>query len=158
MTPRFARIMLFVIAFWVYIIDRIAKLVAIKMLHAGQSVPVKPGIFHITLVLNNGAAFGLFKDRAAFFVAVSAAAVAAIMVYAWRHKGMAPPLAVSFGLILGGALGNLVDRVSFGYVIDYFDFRVWPVFNVADSAITIGVTLLIATTLFTKRHNASRFV
>ena len=150
MTPRFARVLLFLTAFCVYIGDRAAKLVALKAMSVGQSIKVIPDIFHITLVFNNGAAFGLLKDRAAFFVLVSAFVITFIILFAWRHKGMSGLLAVSLGLILGGSLGNLVDRMTFGYVIDFFDFRVWPVFNIADSGITVGVGML-ALSVVTKR-------
>lgn len=142
MTPRSARVLLFSAAFCIYIADRVAKLLALKAMAVGQSIKVIPDIFHITLVFNNGAAFGLLKDRAAFFVLVSAFVITFIILFAWRHKGMSGLLALSLGLILGGSLGNLVDRVTFGYVIDFFDFRVWPVFNIADSAITAGVGML----------------
>lgn len=150
MTPRFARVLLFSSAFCIYIADRAAKLVALKAMSVGQSIKVIPNIFHITLVFNNGAAFGLLKDRAAFFVIVSAFVITFIILFAWKHKGMSGLLAVSLGLILGGSLGNLVDRMTFGYVIDFFDFRVWPVFNIADSGITVGVGML-ALSVVTKR-------
>jgi signal peptidase II len=142
MTPRFARVLLFSTAFCVYIADRAAKLVALKAMSAGQSIKVIPDIFHITLVFNSGAAFGLLKDQAVLFVLISTFVITFIILFAWRHKGMSGLLAVSLGLILGGSLGNLVDRMTFGYVIDFFDFRVWPVFNVADSGITVGVGML----------------
>jgi len=143
MTPRFARVLLFCTAFCVYIVDRVAKLFAVKSLFLGQSIKVLPDIFHITLVFNKGAAFGLLRDRAAFFITVSALAVTLIIFYAWRSKKLSGALSLSLGLILGGSLGNLVDRVSFGYVIDFLDFRIWPVFNVADAAISVGVAILI---------------
>ena len=142
MTPRFARVLLFLTAFCIYIADRAAKLVALKVMSVGQSIKVIPNIFHITLVFNNGAAFGLLKDRAAFFVIVSMFVITFIILFAWRHKGMSWLLAVSLGLVLGGSLGNLVDRMTFGYVVDFFDFRIWPVFNIADSGITVGVGML----------------
>jgi signal peptidase II len=155
MTTRFARVLLFLTAFCVYIADRVAKLLALKMLHLGQSIELLPGVFHITLVFNKAAAFGLLMGWAVFFISVSAIAILSIMVYAWKSKSLSTPLAISLGLILGGALGNIVDRLSFGYVIDFFDFRIWPVFNVADSAISIGVVILILAALNRNRHNAS---
>jgi len=152
MIPRFARVLLFLTAFIVYAFDRVTKLVALKVLDAGQPVEVVPGIFNFTLLFNNGAAFGLFKDLAAFFIVVSVIVIACIIVYAWRTAITSVPLVVSLGLILGGALGNLVDRISFsGCVVDFLDFRVWPVFNIADSAISVGVTILILYVLFTKK-------
>jgi signal peptidase II len=150
MTSRFARVLLFSSAFFVYIADRTAKLVALKAMAVGQSIKVVPDIFHVTLVFNNGAAFGLMKDRAAFFILISTLVILFIIIFAWRHKGMRVLLALSLGLILGGSLGNLVDRVTFGHVIDFLDFRVWPVFNIADSAITVGVGML-ALSVMTKR-------
>jgi signal peptidase II len=155
MTSRSARVLLFSTAFCIYIADRIAKLVVLKAMSVGGSIKVIPNIFHITLVFNNGAAFGLLKGRAVFFVIVSAFVVTFIILLAWRHKGMSGVLAVSLGFILGGALGNLVDRLTFGYVIDFFDFRVWPVFNVADSAITTGVGLLALSMLMRRGSHAS---
>lgn len=151
MTARFGRILCFSTALVFYASDRFSKLLAMKLLHVGESVRVLPGIFHITLVLNTGAAFGLLKERAALFIVISAAAATYIIIYAWRHKGMIPLQAAALGLILGGALGNLVDRMSFGYVIDIFDFRVWPVFNIADSCISVGVALLAAQLIFRRR-------
>jgi signal peptidase II len=147
MTGRFARVLLYSSAFIVYAVDRFSKLLVLGKMRPGESVAVLPGIFHMTLVLNDGAAFGLFKDRAAFFIAASAAVAALIMIYGWREKALGPWLALSLGLILGGSLGNLVDRLTYGIVVDYFDFRVWPVFNVADSAICAGTGLLIISSI-----------
>ena len=142
MTPRLVRVLLFSTAFLAYIADRFAKLLAIKTMYPGQSTGLVPGIFHITLVLNKGAAFGILKDQAVLFIPLSAFIVTLIILYAWNGKILSASIAVSLGLILGGALGNLVDRASYGYVIDYFDFRIWPVFNIADSAITVGTAML----------------
>lgn len=151
MTVRYGRVICFSTALVFYAADRLSKLLAVKLLHAGESVRVLPGIFHITLVLNTGAAFGLLKERAALFIVISAAAATYIVIYTWKHKGLAAVQAAALGLVLGGALGNLVDRMSFGYVIDIFDFRVWPVFNIADSCISVGVGLLAAHLLLRRR-------
>lgn len=125
-----------------YLLDRLTKLLAFSGLSDSQSITVIPNIFHITLVLNKGVAFGLLKDQKVLFISVSLLAILFIMVYASRHRAMGAILSSSLGLILGGAAGNLVDRIRFGYVIDFIDFRIWPVFNVADSCITIGTLLL----------------
>jgi signal peptidase II len=154
-TPRFARVLLFTTAFCVYVADRAAKLIMLKVMSVGESIKVIPDIFHITLVFNSGAAFGLLKGRAAFFVIVSTLVITCIILFAWRDKGMSRILAVSLGFILGGALGNLVDRLTFGYVVDFFDFRVWPVFNIADSAITTGVGLLALSLAMKRGWHAS---
>lgn len=141
--PRLgALVRVLVLSMGVYAVDRLTKLLASSLLPNGQSVPVAPGVFHLTLVLNNGAAFGLLQDRRQLFVSVSILCVAAILFYLWIRRSAGPLITVALGFILGGTLGNLFDRVKYGYVIDFLDFRVWPVFNLADSAISVGVALL----------------
>lgn len=135
--------MTFAAAFFVFCLDRLSKIIAVgNMLH-GESVKVFPGIFHFTLVFNNGTAFGLMKGFNAVFAVVSALAIAAIIFYVLTRKKIRLAEALALGMILGGALGNLFDRMRFGYVIDFLDFLIWPVFNVADSAITIGIIILV---------------
>jgi len=133
---------IFSIALAVLAIDRLTKYIIYKSLSCGQSVKVLPDIFHLTLVLNKGVAFGLFREQKTFFLLVAFLAIPFIIYYVFKnhHKVIGLPLAS--GLILGGAVGNLIDRIRFGYVIDFLDFRVWPVFNIADSCITIGAVLL----------------
>lgn len=133
---------IFLIAGFVFVADRLTKYFIIKCLVLGQSIKVIPGIFHITLVFNNGAAFGLLQDRALFFVIFSFAAIALILLIISKARQLDTLFAVSLALILGGAAGNLIDRLKFGYVIDFLDFRVWPVFNIADSCISIGIALI----------------
>ena len=99
---------------------------------------------------NRGAAFGILKNQLAFFILVT---LAAIVMIALSLKGKEKCRLYKIGLafMLAGAIGNLVDRVFFGYVIDFLDFRVWPVFNVADSFVTIGAVLFGWVTLFNKK-------
>ncbi len=125
-----------------FVFDRLAKSLVLLKLSSGQTIAVLPSIFHITAVFNKAAAFGLFGDQRPFFIGISLFAVVLIFVYSFKYKGISAMLAVSLGLILGGALGNLADRIRLGYVIDFLDFRIWPVFNIADSCITIGGLLL----------------
>ncbi len=114
-----------------------------------QSVPVWPSVFHLTRVNNTGAAFGLWKDFPLALAAFSAVSVVAILLYLAGFFGPRLPAgrqishAVAWALVAGGALGNLYDRVRFGYVIDYLDLRVWPVFNFADACISIGVAWIV---------------
>ncbi|MGE5308456.1 MAG: signal peptidase II [Deltaproteobacteria bacterium] len=128
----------------VLVLDRITKIAAEHALAVGQSVPVIKGVFHFTLVHNTGAAFGLFKNWVLLLALVSAC----VLVLLWLtlvRAGKNPHLAsyrIPLSLVFGGALGNLIDRLFLGYVIDFLDLRVWPVFNIADSAITIGAVLL----------------
>ncbi len=98
------------------------------------------GVFHLTLVYNRGAAFGMLKNQIPLFIFVSLAAIVLIFVNLKKDNSFLNRISLS--LILAGALGNLVDRIFLGHVVDFLDFRIWPVFNIADSAITIGAILL----------------
>jgi len=135
----------------VVIVDRLTKYLLFRNLSEGKSVRVVPGLFHITLVLNSGAAFGLFKGRSVFFMVSSVLVIALIFLYLWRGSCREILVMTALGLILGGAVGNLIDRVLFGYVIDFLDFRIWPVFNIADASITIGACILAIRLIFNKR-------
>ncbi|MDD5422149.1 MAG: signal peptidase II [Candidatus Omnitrophota bacterium] len=135
--------MTFLTALAILALDRLAKFIALTYLAEGQSVKVLPGIFHFTLVLNDGTAFGLFKGQAALFAVFSIVVIVFIVVYTIKNRSMDALLSLALGLILGGAAGNLVDRAWYGHVTDFLDFRIWPVFNIADSAITIGAAILM---------------
>ena len=135
----------------VLVLDRLTKYVVMKTLSQGQSIKVVPGIFHISLVLNKGSAFGLFKGQRLLFVSLSTLVIFFICSYIWQKKRQYSFVAFALGLILSGAIGNLIDRLAFGYVIDFLDFRIWPVFNIADSAITIGTMIIIWKILKRKR-------
>ena len=111
--------------------------------YLGESVPVIENIFHWTYILNPGAAFGMFEGSRWFFVVIAIG----VLVGIWYMKDeineggwMMQYGAALFG---GGAIGNLIDRARSGLVIDFFDFRIWPVFNVADIAICVGVAMIL---------------
>jgi signal peptidase II len=134
--------------FLVLLVDRVSKAFISSKLSAGQSIPIIKNVLHVTFVKNTGAAFGLFKDATYFFIAVSIIAVVmigGILIMAVRKGKFSENFPCNLGLILimSGAIGNLIDRVWLHYVIDFIDLRIWPVFNIADSAITIGTALLI---------------
>lgn len=124
-------------------IDQASKYYIQTHMTPGLSIPVIDNVFHITYVLNPGAAFGILQHRTWFFVAVAVLLFAAV-AYCYRRI---PPgyklLRPGLGLLLGGAAGNVIDRVQTGFVVDFFDFRIWPVFNVADTAICIGVGFIV---------------
>ena len=145
------RWLIFAAAFAVLAADRVSKHVAMERLSAAGPLEVIPNVFHLTLVLNRGAAFGILQGGTVLFIVLTLLAAALIIVHTFRSSAISLPVASSLGLILGGAAGNLVDRVRFGYVIDFLDFRVWPVFNIADSAITLGAGILILNLLFSVR-------
>ena len=136
---------------FVVIVDRLTKFILFRNLSEGESIRVVPGLFHITLVLNSGAAFGLFKDCGAFFAIASILAIVLISIYICRGGCKDLLMLAALGFVLGGAAGNLIDRILFGYVIDFLDFRIWPVFNIADASITIGAFILALRLVFDKR-------
>ena len=142
----------YLIALAIVLTDQATKAIVVRTMRLGQSIPIVPGYFDLTFVLNPGAAFSLLatlpeRIRSPFFILVSVAAAVLIVVYRARHLRGHRLATVSLGLILGGAVGNLIDRIRYGVVVDFLDAHVhqyhWPVFNVADSAISVGVTLLL---------------
>ena len=109
--------------FAVVMIDQFSKYYIQSHMTLGMSLPVIPNIFHITYILNPGAAFGILEHQTIVFI-----------------------------IIALGIIGNVIDRIKTGYVIDFFDFRIWPVFNVADIAIVCGVALIIYSLLLSSEH------
>lgn len=126
--------------------DRVTKIFFVDLLQYGESLPIIKNVFHFTLVYNTGIAFGFFKNQGFVFIIIPVIAVILLIfnIYYYRQTNevLSRGYIVSFSLILGGAIGNLIDRIAYGYVIDFIDFRVWPVFNIADSAITIGAVII----------------
>jgi len=134
------------VTFLVVFVDRLSKLFFSDLLVYGESLPIIRNILHMTMVHNTGIAFGFFKDQGITFIVIPIVAVVLLVfnIYYYRqnNEALSRIYIVAFSLILGGAIGNLIDRIVYGYVIDFIDFRVWPVFNIADSAITIGAVLI----------------
>ncbi|MFZ5899099.1 MAG: signal peptidase II [Bacillota bacterium] len=123
------------------IFDQASKWIIASALSLGESVPVIPGVLYLTHVHNRGGAFGLLDGQVGVLIGVTVAVVLAAVV--GYPKVVKAGLAVPGGLILGGAIGNLADRLRLQSVVDFIDFRVWPVFNVADVAIVLGVGLVL---------------
>lgn len=140
------------IAAAIIILDQLSKFIVQQKLDLGQIIPIIPSFFNLTYVLNPGAAFGFLSGASAafrgpFFITISVLAVLFILYYRSRHREIGVLPSVALALILGGALGNLIDRLRLGMVVDFLDFYYrsyhWPAFNLADSAITVGVALMI---------------
>lgn len=134
------------------IVDQLTKLYVDGRMQLYQSIEVLEHFFHFTYLRNKGAAFGILSGaneayRTPFFLVTSVIAVVIILVMLYRYREEALLLPVSLSLILGGAIGNMIDRARLGEVIDFIDVHWyqyhWPAFNIADSAITVGVGLLI---------------
>lgn len=122
----------------------------------GESIP-PDGLVRLTYVANRGGVFGFFSNQTFLLAFTAIIGIAAILLYYRSPLFENWPLKVGLMLQLGGAIGNLIDRLRFGYVVDFIDFRVWPVFNVADSAIVVGSFTLAFSLLFlTKPQEKSK--
>ena len=149
-TPSVSRIFFLLLAGFVVLLDQLTKALAETFLTPGTSHPVVAHVFHLTLVENQGIAFGLFPGADKSLLVIITLSIAILIAVGLRSAKLPWKTHVGIGLILGGALGNWIDRIRVGAVIDFLDFRVWPVFNLADSAITIGVCLYLGLILFKK--------
>ncbi len=133
---------IFFTAFIILIADQLFKFLVLKTIPFKFSIQIIPKIFYLTHIRNYGAAFGLFQNASNLLLWFSIIVIGVILyIYDQIPKENSPQILT--GLILGGTLGNLIDRIRFGYVIDFIDFQIWPAFNIADMAITIGVIGLI---------------
>jgi signal peptidase II len=141
--------MIFIIVSSIIFLDQVTKYLAIKFLQLNTPVPLIKNFLNLTLVHNRGAAFGFFQNQLILFILVSLLAIGLIL-YNLKNRNNSIILRLSLGLILGGAIGNLIDRLRFGFVVDFLDLRIWPVFNLADSVITIAAVALTWELLFNK--------
>ena len=123
---------IYALSLFIVVLDQLTKYVALKYLSPYQSIPVIPNVFHLSLVKNTGIAFGFFGDRARLLTAVVIVCLLGLLFLAFQMRRARLLERVALGFILGGAAGNLIDRITAGHVVDFFDFRIWPVFNVAD--------------------------
>lgn len=135
----------------IFLLDQITKSCVDSSMRLHESIPVIGGFFNITYIRNPGAAFGFMAGasplfRVIFFMAINVLAIILVVYYIWKSRAEEPFLAFALSLILSGALGNLVDRIRFGEVIDFLDVYIgsyhWPAFNIADSAISVGAVIL----------------
>ena len=142
---RWRGIILPVVAFLTVALDQISKRAVMTNLRPGESwnpVASLERWVSLTYVTNTGAAFGLFPDYGTVFMVIAVVVIVTIIFYYRRLPGQQWLIQASLGLQLGGGLGNLLDRLLHGHVIDFVDFKVWPVFNVADSSLFIGALIL----------------
>ncbi len=152
-----SNVRLFVTALSIILFDQVIKKVVTSVMDLGQSVDFIGTVVRFTRTSNTGAAFGMMRGRSLVFILVSAGASIAIAA-SWRQIArLRSAEQVAFGLIMGGAIGNLIDRVRVGAVVDFINIGIgglrWPYFNVADSAITIGVVILAFHLLFRPRSS-----
>jgi len=131
-----------VIVAFVVFLDQVTKYLAVKYLMPIGSYPVIKNFFHLTYVENKGAAFGMLQNKTLFFIVITVI-VGAVLIYSMIKLPGNSVYNYTLAMILGGAIGNLIDRVRLGYVVDFINFKFFPaVFNVADSFIVIGAIIL----------------
>ena len=166
---RYCRVMALVVALLIVISDRLTKVSIQHSMNAYENIPVIPGLLRIVHTENAGAAFGMLAEgnawlRGVVLIGVSSVVMIFVATSLWSKSSAYNSLPSRFGLglILGGAIGNLVDRISRGTVTDFIEVYhgTWsfPAFNVADSAITLGAILIIAEMLFTRRKAVTQHV
>jgi len=133
------------------VLDRLTKKLVVMNFHLESQHTVVDGFFNLTYVRNTGAAFGFLSKlddsyRVTFFAVATVAAVCLLLYFVWRAAPKDTLLLLALALIIGGAAGNLTDRLMYGYVVDFIDWYVgsyhWPAFNIADSAISVGIVIL----------------
>ncbi len=132
--------------------DLFTKYIVTANMVVGSTIPILRNIFHLTYVQNTGAAFSILAGQRLFLILLPAVVIVVIITYIIVKKPGNKLLMLSFSMIVSGGIGNLIDRIRFGYVVDFFDFRLinFPVFNVADIWVTLGAALFIGLLLFTK--------
>jgi signal peptidase II len=155
----------FLISLGVVLLDQLSKWVVAKQIALHDSIAVVPGLFRLTHVQNRGAAFGLFDEspsewKISVLILFSIVALVVVTALLWKNSHAMTATGVGLSLVLGGAIGNLWDRLINGHVVDFLDFYIgsyhWPAFNVADMAIVIGAFLLVAEILFAKNPSEEK--
>lgn len=146
--------MIFILSFVIVVLDQLSKYAAIKHLKEAIPITIIPNFFRLTYVENYGAAFGILQNRKWFFIIITCAVVICLTFFLIKYYYKINFLMrIGLGMLLGGTIGNFIDRVRFGYVVDFFSFRLFnryefPVFNIADIAIVIGTIIILILILF----------
>ena len=143
-----AQILIIVAILFGVFLDQISKYLVVIYMELGESVDLIPGVFRFTYIHNKGAAFGSMSDNRWLFMILSTVAIAAILVFIFWKKPQSKLMLASLMLICSGGIGNMIDRIRLGYVIDFLDFCAFPklwmwVFNVADAFVVVGAGILI---------------
>lgn len=162
--PRHKYLLVIIVAAVTILIDQISKHLILESFRPGEILPVIPGLFNLTLTFNFGAAFGLWSNLPPgwreFALGASITVALSVLFYFLKQSGQRSTLSqVSLAAVLGGALGNVLDRMQHGYVIDFLDAYWgnyhWPAFNIADSAIVVGVAIVVLGPQHTPASNAA---
>ncbi|MBR2214487.1 MAG: signal peptidase II [Selenomonadaceae bacterium] len=140
-----------IIFFALVMLDQLVKLAVKVFMYPGESIPILPQIFHLTYVLNPGAAFGILENQRLFFILAGGVVLLAALYFLPKIRQESAVMHYGCAALLAGAVGNLIDRVYNGLVVDFLDFRFWPVFNIADIAIVLGVGCMMYALMFPHR-------
>ncbi|MBM3945172.1 MAG: signal peptidase II [SAR202 cluster bacterium] len=154
--PVFSRSLLAIFRDWLLLavvgavigLDQLTKYLVDANMRLGQSIPAE-GFFRLTYTTNSGTIFGLFPGQTLPLTILSVGAIAFLIYFYRTHPSPTLLMRAAIGVLLGGALGNLIDRLRHGAVIDFVDVGPWPIFNIADSAITIGIALIVIIAILT---------
>lgn len=138
---------LYIIAFMAFILDFVSKFIITHILSFNDSIMVIKNFFYISLVKNTGGAFSIFTGSTFLLIVISFLILLGIFTYIYKNNIRNKVSLLGFGLLIGGAMGNLFDRIYYGYVIDYLDFKLfgygYPIFNLADSFVVMGAIILL---------------
>lgn len=134
--------MILIIGLIFVFIDQLIKYMVLNNLSLGHSIPIIEDFLYITYIKNTGIAFGLFKNNNIFMIIVISIIIILLLYFYYREKKKSLLLNISIMFLVSGAIGNLIDRIIRGFIIDYINFTFWPAFNLADSLVVIGSFLL----------------
>lgn len=132
----------FIAIIWL-VLDQASKYYVMNHFALGESIPVIQNVFHLTYIINRGAAFGMLTNQRSFFLTVAFVLIIVYGFYRKRVNNGPVSLRVGTALLIAGAIGNGIDRYVLHGVVDFFDFRIWPIFNIADIGICVGVVCVI---------------
>ena len=139
------------------LLDQLTKWLSVKFLMLTDTVPLIKGVLHLTYVENTGAAFGMLKDQRWVFILISTVTIIAFLFYLYLGHAESRLFGISFAMIISGGIGNMIDRLALGYVVDFIDFRLinFAVFNGADSFVCVGAGLMILALLLELKQEAA---
>lgn len=146
--------MLILILVGIVLLDQATKYIAYVYLQPQNTIPIINKFFYLTYLENKGAAFGILKDKTWLLTVITVVVLITAASYVYYNHKMNRTAKVSVALIIAGATGNLIDRVRLGFVIDFFDFSVWPIFNIADISVVLGAIVLSLILIFKKQEDS----
>ena len=136
--------MYFIIIALIIVLDQLIKYLIQANMVLNHTIPIIDGVFHLTYIQNSGAAFSLFQNKTEFLIILPLIVTVIVLIFMTKNRRTEHwTILLSMALIAAGGIGNLIDRIAYGYVVDFFDFRVFPIFNVADISVCIGCGLLL---------------